>query len=74
MTKSPVKKKSEIIKLLLAYVFFFFSSFLCAEMRRRAQQSPYKVPNNKTVFALSSEETENRREVCVCLVANKKWI
>ncbi|XP_043983340.1 cilia- and flagella-associated protein 100-like [Gambusia affinis] len=33
-----------------------------AEMRRRAQQSPYKVPNNKTVFALSSEETENRRE------------
>ncbi|XP_032410118.1 cilia- and flagella-associated protein 100-like isoform X1 [Xiphophorus hellerii] len=33
-----------------------------AEMRKRAQQSPYKVPNNKTVFALSSEETANRRE------------
>ncbi|XP_027863933.1 cilia- and flagella-associated protein 100-like isoform X1 [Xiphophorus couchianus] len=33
-----------------------------AEMRRRAQQSPYKVPNNKTAFALSSEETANRRE------------
>ncbi|XP_027863934.1 cilia- and flagella-associated protein 100-like isoform X2 [Xiphophorus couchianus] len=31
-------------------------------MRRRAQQSPYKVPNNKTAFALSSEETANRRE------------
>ncbi|XP_008418038.1 cilia- and flagella-associated protein 100 isoform X2 [Poecilia reticulata] len=30
--------------------------------RRRAQQSPYKVPNNKTVFALSAEEAANRRE------------
>ncbi|XP_016535302.1 cilia- and flagella-associated protein 100 isoform X1 [Poecilia formosa] len=34
-----------------------------AEMRRRRpQQSPYKVPNNKTVFALTAEETANRRE------------
>uniref|UniRef100_A0A087XJH7 DUF4200 domain-containing protein n=1 Tax=Poecilia formosa TaxID=48698 RepID=A0A087XJH7_POEFO len=30
--------------------------------RRRPQQSPYKVPNNKTVFALTAEETANRRE------------
>ncbi|KAM4732351.1 cilia- and flagella-associated protein 100-like [Anableps anableps] len=33
-----------------------------AEMRRRAQQSPYKVPNNNTIFALSAAETANRRE------------